>query len=159
MSEICKKFKSVVMAIFFLNFGKMHKFWSLESRSRTSSLDSRSWIFDEVSASSRNFNQVSVSVSKVTVSTTSLVSWDIGMDRVWKNFWIRLRIGNRIAELSGYWFFDSWSISEKFWNTHIQSLSEKCETGWIQDKQVVIIGPPVELHFWKLIHPLPEPWH
>jgi len=31
-------------------------------------------IFDEVSVSSRNFNQVSVSVSKVTVSTRSLTS-------------------------------------------------------------------------------------
>ena len=30
-------------------------------------------VFDEVSVSCRNFNQVSISVSKVTVSTTSLI--------------------------------------------------------------------------------------
>jgi len=39
----------------------MHKFWSLGLG-----------VFDEVSVSSRNFNQVSV--SKVTVSTTSLAN-------------------------------------------------------------------------------------
>jgi len=42
----------------------MHKFWSLELQ--VSSLG----VFDEVSVSSRNFNQVSV--SELTVSTTSL---------------------------------------------------------------------------------------
>jgi len=57
--------------IFLKNFGKVDKFWSFESRSRTSSLGLG--VFDEVSVSSRNFNQVSVTVSKVTVSTTSLV--------------------------------------------------------------------------------------
>ena len=59
--------------IFEKNVGRMHKFWNLESRPRTSSLESRPGRgdIDEVSVSSRNFNQVSV--SKVTVSTTSLV--------------------------------------------------------------------------------------
>ena len=47
----------------------MHKFWSLESWSQTSSLGLR--VFDKVSVSYSNFNQVSV--SKVTVSTTSLM--------------------------------------------------------------------------------------
>jgi len=58
MPEVWKKFKSEVMTTFFLNFGKTHKFWSLESRSQTSIVG----VFDEVSVSSRNFNQVSVSV-------------------------------------------------------------------------------------------------
>jgi len=54
--------------IFLKNFGKMHKFWSLGLELQVSSLGLG--VFDEVSVSSRNFNQVSV--SKVAVSTTSL---------------------------------------------------------------------------------------
>ena len=55
--------------VFKINFGKIHKFWSLESLSRTSSLESRSWSFrwSLGLGSSGNFNQVSV--SKITVST------------------------------------------------------------------------------------------
>ena len=53
MSKKCQKFEKIQVRsdddIFLKRFGKMHKFWSLECRSRTSSLESRS----------RNFNQVS----------------------------------------------------------------------------------------------------
>ena len=49
-----------MVTYFYFNFGKMHKFWSLGLG-----------VFDEVSVSSRNFNQVPV--SKVTVSTISLL--------------------------------------------------------------------------------------
>jgi len=45
---------------------------SLGLELQVSSLGLGLGIFDEISVSSRNFNQVSVSVSKVTVSTTSL---------------------------------------------------------------------------------------
>jgi len=53
--------------IFLKNFGKTHKFWSLGLELQISSLR----VFDEVSISSWNFKQVSI--SKVTLSTTSLV--------------------------------------------------------------------------------------
>jgi len=52
--------------------------WGLESRSRSrtsrSRSRSRSPLLWQVSVSSRNLSQVSVSVSEVTVSTTSLIS-------------------------------------------------------------------------------------
>ena len=58
-----------MMTTFLKYFAKMHKFWSLGLELQVSTLG----VFDEVSVSvsSRNFKQVSV--SKVTVSTTSLL--------------------------------------------------------------------------------------
>ena len=56
--------------IFLKNFGKMHNVWNLGLELQDSSLGLR--VFDKVSVSSRNFNQISVSVSKVTVSNASL---------------------------------------------------------------------------------------
>jgi len=74
------------------------------------------------------------------------------------------------VEVSGYLFFNSWSISDKFFEYPYPILIQKflkfsirypfeCDTGQIQNKQAVVIGPPVDLHFWKLIHPLPVTWH
>jgi len=62
----------VITTFFEKNSGKCANFEvsSLGLELQVSSLGLR--VFDEVSVSSRNFNQVSVSVLKVTVSTTSL---------------------------------------------------------------------------------------
>ena len=75
-------------------------------------------------------------------------------------------------EVSGYWFFNSWSISEQIFaypypilvrkflkfNIRYPSVSE-CDTGYIRNKQAVVISPSMDLHFRKLVHPSPVTWH
>ena len=48
-----RPWSEVLTAFFWKNFGKMHKSWSLESRTSSLGLG----VFDEVSVSSRNFNR------------------------------------------------------------------------------------------------------
>ena len=74
---------------FLKNLGKMHKFWSRGLG-----------VFDEVSVSSRNFNQVSV--SKVMISTNHCHQrWPESLFQtptllLFQNFWIRIRIRVRL---------------------------------------------------------------
>jgi len=74
MPEIGKKFKSEVMTTFFSAIFTNFEVSSLGLELQVSRLGLR--VFDEVSVSvsSQNFNQVSIPVSKVTVSSTLLLN-------------------------------------------------------------------------------------
>jgi len=85
MPEIWKKIKSELITTFFKKLSAKCTNFEVSSlglgpEHQVSSLGLG--VFDEVSVSSRNFNQVSV--SKVTVSTTSLVNLPLGVNFIFQ---------------------------------------------------------------------------